>query len=118
LTCALDVPIQGSLEGSTTRSQRTVQPSRVDLATYGRLTAGPARARSELRCRDLISGELVGARGLMWAGDDSVAPEIRMALADEAWRVREIALNIVARTSLGTWSAGSPPCAKRAGCSL
>ena len=38
-----------------------------------------------------------GARGLLWAWDDAALPEIRTALDDEAWRVREMALKVVAR---------------------
>lgn len=38
-----------------------------------------------------------GARGLLWAWDDSAAPDIRSALKDDAWRVREMALKVIAR---------------------
>lgn len=41
-----------------------------------------------------------GARGLLWAWDDDALPEIRIALSDPAWRVREMALKVVARHGL------------------
>jgi hypothetical protein len=42
-----------------------------------------------------------GARGLLWAWETSAADAIEGALADEAWRVREMALKVVARHLLG-----------------
>ncbi len=42
-----------------------------------------------------------GARGLLWAWDPSAAGAIDDALADEAWRVREMALKVVRRHLLG-----------------
>lgn len=42
-----------------------------------------------------------GARGLLWAWDPVATDEIRMALEDEHWRVREMALKVVARHRLG-----------------
>jgi hypothetical protein len=42
-----------------------------------------------------------GARGLLWAWDGSATPEIRLAIVDEAWRVREMGLTVVARHDLG-----------------
>lgn len=41
------------------------------------------------------------ARGLLWAWDDRALPEITVALDDEAWRVREMALKVIARHRLG-----------------
>lgn len=41
------------------------------------------------------------ARGLLWAWGDEAYPELRAALTDEAWRVREMALKVVARHYLG-----------------
>lgn len=38
-----------------------------------------------------------GARGLLWLWDDSAEDEVRRGLGDEAWRVREMALKVVAR---------------------
>lgn len=40
------------------------------------------------------------ARGLLWAWDDQACPEIAAALDDEAWRVREMAVKVVARHGL------------------
>lgn len=40
------------------------------------------------------------ARGLLWAWDDIAFPAIEAALRDEAWRVREMALKVVARHRL------------------
>lgn len=41
------------------------------------------------------------ARALLWVWDDAALPEITGALTDEAWRVREMALRVVARHGLG-----------------
>jgi hypothetical protein len=38
-----------------------------------------------------------GARGLLYAWDDSARPAVVRALNDEAWRVRDMALKVVAR---------------------
>ena len=43
-----------------------------------------------------------GARGLLWAWDDSAACAIELALRDDAWRVREMAARVVARHRLGS----------------
>lgn len=37
------------------------------------------------------------ARGLLWAWDDTAAGALVLALADKHWRVREMALKVVAR---------------------
>lgn len=42
-----------------------------------------------------------GIRGLLWAWDDSAAEAVATALADESWRVREMAAKVVARHRLG-----------------
>lgn len=42
-----------------------------------------------------------GLRGLLWAWDDTALPELRLALGDEAWRVREMAFKVIARHLLG-----------------
>ena len=42
-----------------------------------------------------------GARGLLWAWDPVATDEIRTALEDDHWRVREMALKVVARHQLG-----------------
>jgi len=38
-----------------------------------------------------------GARGLLWAWDDSAVPAVMAALDDDEWRVREMAAKVVAR---------------------
>ena len=40
------------------------------------------------------------ARGLLWAWDDAALPSLMTALEDDAWRVREMALKVVARHRL------------------
>ena len=42
-----------------------------------------------------------GARGLLWAADDSARPAVADALRDEHWRVREMALKVIARHHWG-----------------
>lgn len=42
-----------------------------------------------------------GARGLLWVWEDEAVPEVRLALADESWRVREMALKVIARHEVG-----------------
>ncbi len=39
-------------------------------------------------------------RGLLWAWDDVALPSVKAALHDDAWRVREMALRVVARHRL------------------
>jgi HEAT repeat protein len=39
-------------------------------------------------------------RGLLWAWDDIALESVQRALADDAWRVREMALKVVARHGL------------------
>src|SRR3954447_8589058 len=41
-----------------------------------------------------------GARGLLYAWDDSARPAVRRALNDKAWRVRDMALKVVARRGI------------------
>lgn len=59
--------------------------------------------------RWVVNGEASGpdywlrvwaARGLLWAWDDRALRSVRAALHDEAWRVREMALKVVARHRL------------------
>lgn len=40
------------------------------------------------------------ARGLLWAWDDVALKSVQVALGDQAWRVREMALKVVARHRL------------------
>lgn len=42
-----------------------------------------------------------GARGLLYAWDDSARDAVCAALADESWRVREMAAKVVAKRGLG-----------------
>jgi hypothetical protein len=42
-----------------------------------------------------------GARGLLWAWEDSALDAIVAATGDEAWRVREMAAKVVARHLVG-----------------
>ena len=42
-----------------------------------------------------------GARGLLWVWDDAATGEIRDALTDDSWRVREMSAKVAARHRLG-----------------
>lgn len=42
-----------------------------------------------------------GARGLLWAWEDSALPALCVAMRDPAWRVREMAAKVVARNLVG-----------------
>jgi len=44
--------------------------------------------------------ELWGTRALLYAWDDSALPAVKAALANQAWRVREMATRVVAARSL------------------
>lgn len=57
----------------------------------------------------VVTGEQAGppywlrvwaARGLLWTWDEVALPSLLAALSDEAWRVREMALKVVARHRL------------------
>jgi HEAT repeat protein len=50
-----------------------------------------------------------GARGLLWVWDDSALGVLQSALKDEAWRVREKAVKVVARHHLGDALASVAP---------
>ena len=41
------------------------------------------------------------ARGLLWAGAEEGTDDLRAALSDESWRVREMTCKVVARHRLG-----------------
>jgi HEAT repeat protein len=43
----------------------------------------------------------VRARALLYAWDDSAQPAVLAALADESWRVREMAAKVVAKRKIG-----------------
>ncbi len=42
-----------------------------------------------------------GLRGLFWAWEETAAPAVQAALADESWRVREMAAKVVGKRSIG-----------------
>ncbi|MBB1151741.1 MULTISPECIES: HEAT repeat domain-containing protein [Amycolatopsis] len=50
---------------------------------------------------DLYWFRVWGARGLLWAWEESATPAILAALEDESWRVREMGLKVIARHLLG-----------------
>lgn len=59
--------------------------------------------------RRVVTGELTGPsywlrvwglRGLLWVWDDVATPAVVRALGDDSWRVREMALKVVARHRL------------------
>jgi HEAT repeat protein len=49
---------------------------------------------------DTYWGRVWAVRGLLWAWDDRALPALQQALDDEHWRVREMALKVVARHGL------------------
>ena len=51
--------------------------------------------------RDTYWLRVWGVRGLLWAWDDDATAEIRLALSDDSWRVREMALKVIARHRVG-----------------
>jgi hypothetical protein len=55
--------------------------------------SGPARA-------DDYWLRVWGARALLWVWSDEALGAVRIALRDESWRVREVALKVVARHRL------------------
>lgn len=63
--------------------------------------AGPSAARwLDPGREDRYWLRVWGARGLLWAWDDVAVPEVRAALSDESWRVREMCLKAVARNGV------------------
>jgi hypothetical protein len=50
---------------------------------------------------DLYWFRVWGARGLLWAWDESAMYAVLTALDDKSWRVREMGLKVVARHLLG-----------------
>jgi hypothetical protein len=46
-----------------------------------------------------------GLRGLLWAWDDAAMPEVRLALGDHAWRVREMAFKVISHHLLGDFTS-------------
>ena len=49
------------------------------------------------------------ARGLLWVWQDTAQPAVRVALRDEAWRVREMAAKVIARHVVGDLLADVAP---------
>lgn len=45
-----------------------------------------------------------GLRGLLWAWDATAMPEVRLALGDEAWRVREMSFKVISHHLLGDFT--------------
>jgi hypothetical protein len=72
-------------------------------ATLIRALAGPAADKyfDGADHDDVYWFRVWGARGLLWAWDDSAMPAVLEALCDESWRVREMGLKVVARHLLG-----------------
>jgi len=60
-----------------------------------RMLSGESRADTELWQR------VWATRGLLWAWDESADPALSAALADDGWRVRELAVKVVRRHLLG-----------------
>jgi hypothetical protein len=81
----------------------------VELLTGGETDAQLIVALGGPPAHWVVSGEPSGppywlrvwaARGLLWAWDDVAFQAVQAALYDEAWRVREMALKVVARHEL------------------
>jgi len=66
-----------------------------------RILAGPRADRESDSPAHAAWLRVWGARGLLWAWDDRALPALCVALTDEAWRVREMAVKVVARQLLG-----------------
>lgn len=65
--------------------------------------AGPAAGKflDDGQHEDTYWLRVWAVRGLLWAWDDAALPELRDALADPSWRVREMAAKVVARHLVG-----------------
>ena len=81
----------------------------IDLLTSGDVDAELILALGGPPARWVLTGEPSGPpywlrvwalRGLLWAWDDVAIPSVRASFDDEAWRVREMALKVVARHRL------------------
>jgi hypothetical protein len=66
---------------------------------------GPA-ARSVLDGGQQYWLRVWAVRALLYVWDDTARPSVRAALADESWRVREMAAKVAARRQLGEAVAG------------
>ncbi len=81
----------------------------MDLLRGGDADAELVLALGGPPARWVVTGEPAGApywlrvwaaRGLLWAWDDVATGSLETALNDDAWRVREMALKVVARHRL------------------
>src|SRR3954454_11286272 len=81
----------------------------IELLTGGETDAELIVALGGPPAHWVVSGEPSGppywlrvwaARGLLWAWDDAAYQAVEAALRDDAWRVREMALKVVARHEL------------------
>lgn len=86
----------------------------VDLFTSGEGDPDLILALGGPPARWAVTGELPGPpywlrvwalRGLLWAWDDVAFPAVETGLHDESWRVREMALKVIARHRLEAASA-------------
>lgn len=64
-----------------------------------RILSGESRADPELWIR------VWALRGLLWIWDERAADVLGSALADDSWRVREMAVKVVRRNLVGRYSA-------------
>lgn len=92
----------------------------IDLLTGGRGDADLIVALGGAPARWAVTGDPPGpeywlrvwaARGLLWVWDDSASSAIIVALADDAWRVREMAAKVVRRHMVGDALAAVAECA-------
>lgn len=91
------------------RGKNAVVSGCMDLLGGGDADARLILALGGPPARWVVTGEPSGppywlrvwaARGLLWAWDDVALPSVESALCDEAWRVREMTLKVVARHKL------------------
>jgi hypothetical protein len=91
------------------RGKDAVVAGCVDLLEGGDADPDLVLALGGPPARWVLTGEAPGpsywlrvwaARGLLWAWDDVALPAVEAALDDDAWRVREMALKVVARHRL------------------
>jgi hypothetical protein len=96
------------------RGKAEVVAGCVALLTGGDVDAELVLALGGPPARWVVTGEPPGPpywlrvwalRGLLWAWDDLALQSVKAALNDEAWRVREMALRVVARQRLEDASA-------------
>lgn len=91
------------------RGKNAVVAGCIELLGGGDVDAELILALGGPPARWVITGEPSGppywvrvwaTRGLLWAWDDAALQSIEVALNDDAWRVREMALKVVARHNL------------------